>query len=100
MTTLKRPAATIAASLGKTKKQRVTKVTNKQQQRSKHTSDLMDDIINTVGSQSTDSDKVIVHSDTIIEDTEGSNRPTIGLTCTDASNHNDAYSANVIQACN
>jgi len=98
MTSLKQPAATITASLGKPKKQRITKVTKKQQQCSKHTSDLMDDI-NTVGSQSTDSDAIIVHSDTIIDDTEGS-KSTTNLTCADTINYNDSFSADAIQACN
>jgi len=51
----------------------------------------MDDIINTVGSQSTDSDAIIVHSDTIIDDTddtEGSKSAT------------GSFSADAIQACN
>jgi len=62
----------------------------------------MDDIINNVGSQSTDSDAIIVHSDTIIDntdDTEGSKSAT-DLTCNDTSIHNDSFSADAIQACN
>jgi len=107
MTSLKLLTYNTAASFGKLKKQRITKVTKGRQHCSKQTSDLMFDliniidVINTVGSQSTDSDVGIEHSDTDIKNTEGSNS-IIGLICrpADADVCNVSFSADAIQASN
>lgn len=89
MPSLKRPAASVAVSLGNNKKQKIAKSIKKKQIRSKQT-DLMEDIINTVGSQSTDSDEHIDHN---TEDAENSSSHS-DLTI------NDSFSADAIQACN
>ena len=89
MPSLKRPAVSVSVSLGNNKKQKIDKTIKKRQTCSKQT-DLMEDIINTVGSQSTDSDERIGHN---AKDAESSNRYS-DLTST------DSFSADAIQASN